>query len=547
MGLTNHESLTCDVLVIGSGGAGLRSAIAAKLSDVDVLLVSKSKIGYSTNSYISKGVIAATGWGTADDDEKIHLEDTVKGGCFLNDQAMVAKMIGRACSEINFLRDCGVVFGSQEGKLLVSKAAGHRYPRHVFGENWTGSDLMLPLLRRAQRIGVRFGERVFITRLIADGDRICGAVGMMTDGRFLTIHAKTLILATGGYAQIYQNTNNMSGITGDGQALAYQLGIPLKDMEFVQFFPTATGKRGGRLILYEQFLAQPGVFLRSDHSDDIIKDTGVTDPTQVTRDSFSQLMVREANKGMSANQAIFIDLKGLSEENARKCAHILPSKWWRGQKVFRVSPTAHFCMGGIVTGHSGETEIKGLFAAGESTAGVHGANRIAGNALSEVFTMGSWVGQTAAERAKEIGEPQIPIGIYKEERSRLEGAFSSQGMSIKKCIVDLKALMWDKAGVIRQETGLSDALNRLQEPWPKAAVSSPVDLIKLLEFQNMRCVAEMVCRAALERTESRGSHFRSDWPEENNRNWLKNILLRKNSTGMAVTTEPVRLTDVEND
>jgi succinate dehydrogenase/fumarate reductase flavoprotein subunit len=539
--------LSCDVLVIGGGGAGLRSAIAAKLRNADVLLTSKTKIGPGSNTYISKAIISATGWGTPEDDESVHIADTVTGGRFLNDQSMVAKVAERSHSEITFLKDCGVHFDMHAGTPRVIKIGGHRYSRHVYGTNWSGRDLVIPLKRRAKQVGVRFAEQIFVTRLMTAEDRICGATGITADGRFIVIHASVVVLATGGYAQIYLNTNNVPGITGDGQALAYDLGIPLKDMEFVQFYPTATGKRGSRLILYEKMLAQPGVVLCNRQGENIIKRHGIADPTKVTRDRLAQIITKEIRPGASPDQGVFMDLEALSEETARQLSPILPSRWWKGQKVFKVTPTAHFCMGGIVTDQCGETPIKGLFAAGEATAGVHGANRLGGNALAEIFTMGSWVGELAAERTRSIGTPIVPKNAFEKERSRLEGAFSSQGLSAKQLINELKQLMWDKAGVIRQERGLKEALKRLREPWPRVAVSSPTDLIRLLEFQNMRCVAKMVCRAALERTESRGSHFRTDYPEEDNRIWLKNIVLRKSNTGINVKAKPVRLDLVEAD
>ncbi|MGB5619075.1 MAG: FAD-binding protein [Desulfobacterales bacterium] len=541
----SHEKLSCDVLVIGGGGAGLRSAIAAKLCNADVLLVSKSKLGPCSNTYISKAIIAATGWGTPDDDENVHIVDTVKGGRYLNDQKMVAKVAERTHSEITFLKECGVYFDNHEGTLRVIKIPGHRYSRHVYGTNWTGSDLVLPLKRRAKQVGVRFAEQVFVTRLVAAEDRICGAAGITADGRFFTLCAKVVVLATGGYAQIYLNTNNVPGITGDGQALAYDLGIPLKDMEFVQFYPTATGKRGNRLILYEKMLAQPGVVLCNGRGENILECHGNADPTKVTRDQLAQLITNEIRQGASPDQEVFMDMEALSEETARQMSPILPSRWWKGQKAFKVTPTAHFCMGGIVTDQCGETPLKGLFAVGEATAGVHGANRLGGNALAEIFAMGSWVGEMAAERTRDIGKAIVPKNTFEKERSRLEGAFSNQGLSAKQLINELKQLMWDKAGVIRQESDLGEALKRLREPWPRVAVSSPTDLIRLLEFQNMRCVAKLVCRAALERTESRGSHFRTDYPEEDNRIWLKNIVLRKSKTGINVVAKPVRLDLVE--
>ena len=537
----SFETLNCDVLIIGGGGAGLRAAIAARLKNADVLLVAKNKVGPNSNTYISKAVIASTGWGAAADDENVHLEDTVEGGRFLNDRSLVAKVVERSRAEIDFLRACGVHFQMHEGKPQVIKIPGHRYPRHVYGENWSGSDLVMPLVRCARQAGVRFAEQVFVSRLIAGENRIGGAAGITGDGRFFAIHAKVVVLATGGYAQIYLNTNNVPGITGDGQALAHDLGIPLKDMEFVQFYPTATGNRGNRVILYERLLAQPGVVLRNGRGENILERYGIADATQVTRDRLAQLVYQEKNKPESPDPAVFMDTEALSEKTAGQMAPLLPARWWRGQKIFEVTPTAHFCMGGIVTNQYGETPMAGLFAVGEAAAGAHGANRLGGNALAEVFAMGSWVGESAAEMSKDMGPASVRRDVFMEERTRLEGAYSIEGVNAKQAVHELKRLMWRKASVVRNGCGLQEALDRLQAPGSRITVASPKDLIRLLEFQNMRCNAKMVCRAALERTESRGSHFRSDYPEENNHVWIKNIVLKKSNRGLDLKTVPVYL------
>lgn len=539
--IRSQEDLHCDVLIVGAGGAGLRAAISAKSKGVDVLLVSKTRIGANSNTYISKAVIAAPGWGPPEDDANAHLADTVTGGRFLNDQSMAAEMTARSHSEIRFLKDCGVPFEMRGETLRLIKTPGHRHPRHVHGENWIGRDLVMPLKRRARQVGVRFLEHLFVSRLIADEHRVIGATGVTADGRFVSLHAKAVVLATGGYAQIYLNTNNAPGITGDGQALAYHAGVALKDMEFVQFYPTATGKRGGRLILYEQLLAQPGVILRDGNGENLLERRGVSDLARLTRDRLAQLIYEETNSAQTPGRAVFMDTEALPEETAKSLSSLLPSRWWKGEKVFPVTPTAHFCMGGVVAGPDGETSLRGLFAVGEAVAGVHGANRLGGNALAEIFGMGSWVGETAAQRAMETAIPSGFRSAFEAERSRLEAAYAAEGVSVKGLIHELKQMMWRKAGVIRRKTDLQEALDQLRDHVPQSRVSNPGDLIRLLAYRNMRCAAQLVCRAALERTESRGSHFRSDCPKEDNRTWIKNIVLRKSEAGPVVETTPVKL------
>ncbi len=536
--LKPQEMLICDVLVIGSGGAGLRAAIVAGLKNADTLLVSKSKIGHPTNTYMSKSIIAASGWGVPDDNKDVHTVDTIKGGRYLNDQGKVAMLAERAGKEVAFLKDCGVKFEMEEGKPAVVKIPGHHYARHVHGENWTGSDLVNPLRRRAEEEGVRFEENIFITRLLKSGGKISGATGVTSEGNFITIQAKTVILATGGYAQIYLNTNNAAGITGDGLALAFDAGVALKDMEFVQFYPTARGKQGSRLLLYEKMLVQKGVVLKNSAGEDILKKND-KDPATITRDQLAQLIIKEIKESPEGKQEIFMDLESLSEEIAKELTQLLPSSWWKGEKTYAVVPTTHFCMGGIETDRWGATSVSGLFAVGEATAGAHGANRLAGNALAEIFSMGSLVGEKAADLSMNIDFSSSIKDAADDEENRLEKEFSDEGENPRQLIQELKEKMWNNVGVSREKKELEEALEYIQAPCPRAAVGNPAELIRLLELRNMRIVAEMVCKAALKRTESRGAHFRVDYPDEDNSQWLKNIAFRKGDAGMEVETAVV--------
>jgi succinate dehydrogenase/fumarate reductase flavoprotein subunit len=536
--LKPQEMLKCDVLVIGSGGAGLRAAIVAGLKNADTLLVSKSRIGHPTNTYMSKSIIAASGWGVPEDNKDVHMLDTIKGGRYLNDQEKVAMVAERAGKEVAFLKDCGVNFEMEEGKPVLAKIPGHHYARHVHGKNWTGSDLIKPLRRRAEAAGVRFEENVFVTRLLTSEGKISGATGLTADGNFISIQAKAVVLATGGYAQIYLNTNNAAGITGDGLALAFDTGVALKDMEFVQFYPTAMGKRGSRLLLYEKMLVQKGVVLKNSDGEDILRKND-RDPATITRDQLAQLIIKEIKDSPERKQKIIMDLESLSEQTAKELTHLLPSSWWKGKKTYEVVPTTHFCMGGIATDKWGATSLSALFAVGEVTAGAHGANRLAGNALAEVFSMGSLVGEKAADLALNTGS-HFPIKeAADDEMKRLEREFSGEGESPRQLLQELKAQMWNNVGVSREKNELEEALEYIQGSQPRAAVGNPADLIRLLELRNMRIVAEMVCKAALKRTESRGAHFRVDHPDEDNSRWLKNIVFRKGEAGMEVGTTTV--------
>ena len=546
------EAVSCDVLVIGAGGAGLRTAIAAASNGAKVVVVSKAKIGRATNTYLSKSVIAASGWGHPDDSAAVHAHDTVEGGRFLNDPAIVARITRQAKTEVAFLQDCGVRFDMEKDRPKLMQTPGHHYARHVYGINWVGRDLVFPLKRHTTKVGVKFMPHVFITRLHVSNNRIGGASGISRKGQIIVFKAPAVALATGGYAHIYLNTNNAPGITGDGQALAYEAGIVLKDMEFVQFYPTARGRRGSRLLLYEKMLAQKGVGIKTSGDEDILKRYGISDPMTVTRDQLAQLMIKatrgidscsgESKEGRmyerleSGSEDLWMDVSSLTDEKARMLTPLLPKAYWKGQKRFKVTPTTHFCMGGVVIDDCGRTSVDGLFAVGEVTAGAHGANRLGGNALAEIFTMGSMVGEIAGKFALQTAALVSIKDRCEVEKQRLQKLFYTRGAHPGQLIEELKAVMWDKVGIIREKNELEAALDHICGEWPQAAITAPGHLITYLEFENMRLVAEMVSRAALARSESRGSHFRTDFPFEDNDNWLKNIVINKGSSGMKLVS-----------
>lgn len=542
MEFRDADRVSCDVLVIGGGGAGLRAAIEAREMGADVIVVSKSRVGHATNTWIAKAFIAATGWGDAHDDPHVHLKDTVMGGRFLNDQGLVSAMVQGAEAQISFLEKCGVPFAKKGGRLQVHHFSGHTHPRHVRGQHTTGSDLVVPLKEYSKKIGVRFADRVFISRLFSSGNRIAAASGISEDGRFQVFAANCVILATGGFAHAYLHTNNAAGITGDGQALAFELGVPLKDMEFVQFYPTNLGKLGNRVLLYEAFLTNAGATLKNAGGEDIIAKHGLNDPILLTRDRLAQAMMLEILEGRDVDGRVIMDLSPVSDEDIGRYRALLPHGWSADQKELLVSPTAHFCMGGIGIDKNTETSLSGLFAAGEVCAGIHGANRLAGNALSEVFAMGGIAGRQAAVKAGELGLPEMPEEEVADEKARLEALFNDEGKDPKALCRSLKGVMWYKAGILRSQNGLEEALKQIQELKVSSAnvsITKTGDLIRYLELQNMLLLSEMVCRAALLRTESRGSHFRSDYPEEDNTNWLKNIVVQKQETGIRLEIVPV--------
>jgi succinate dehydrogenase/fumarate reductase flavoprotein subunit len=545
MPFKSFEIFACDVLIIGGGGAGLRAAIEARESGANVIVVSKSRVGYGNNTFISKGTFAAaTGGKDPRDNPEVHMKDSVIGGCFINDQRLLKVMTQKAGDQIDFLEKRGIKFFKRQGKIRLTHTPGHSYPRHVRGEHQTGRDYTLPLREYATRIGIQFAERIFITRIFTSRDRIAAATGITQDGRFLTFAATCIILATGGFAQAYLHNNNAAGMTGDGHALAFELGIPIKDMEFIQFYPTALGSLGQSLFLYEAFVFQAGAVMRNAQGEDIVAKHGLSDAMVMTRDRLTRVIMHEILERRDVAGGILIDLTTIPEEKLDNLLHLLPATILPDKKDLIVSPTTHFCMGGIITDENAETSIQGLFAAGEVCAGVHGANRLGGNALTEVFTMGGIAGKHAAFRAREISHPDLPEKKINEEKRRLERLLSAGEGNLSEIRQDLKKIMWFKAGIIRKKENLEEAvvrLNELTECLPRVQIKDSRGLVKYLEVCNMLLLSEMVCRAALVRTESRGAHYRSDYPEEDNNKWLKNIIIRKQDSTMNLKTVPVSL------
>ncbi len=543
-----EENVKCGILIVGGGGASLRAAIEARELGADVLVVSKSRIGYSNNTYISRSAFAATGLGRPEDGSEVHLKDTVIGGRFLNNQKMAAAVFRRARDQVDFLEKHGVKFARREDNIRLDLAPGHSHARHVRTDPPIGRNYMLPLRREALKIGVRFMDRVFISRLFVSSGRMAGAAGFSEDHGFIAINSKCVILTTGGFAQVYRNTNNAAGITGDGQALVYDLGLPLTDMEFVQFYPTAMGKLGNRTLLYEALVFRAGAILRNARGQDIVAKHGLEDPKKATRDRMAQAITSEINEGLDVDDGVVLDLSPIPEDLLQRLRPLFGTNPSLEKRRVIVAPTTHFCMGGVVVNERTETQIPGLFAAGEICGGVHGANRLGGNALTEVFVMGGLAARQAVKKAGETDFPNLPAPEIKEEKGRLEYSPAQPGKNARTLRSALKEAMWNKAGIIRDHKQLTEALtaieelNALSQDLPRTSVN---ELRRFLETKNMLLVSEMVCRAALHRTESRGSHYRLDYEEEDNKGWLKNIFIRQESWEMRLEEIPVSFDYVE--
>jgi fumarate reductase (CoM/CoB) subunit A len=312
-------------------------------------------------------------------------------------------------------------------------------------------------------------------------------------------------------------------------------------MEFVQFYPTAAGRHGRRLVLYEALVFHAGAILRNAHGQDILAQYGLKDPIAATRDRVSRAIMQEIGDGRGLDGGVVMDFGKEAQRLPAMARRLLPRTWTPEEPKLRVSPTAHFCMGGVVADPGMETALCGLFVAGEVCGGLHGANRLGGNALAEIFVMGALAGSNAADRARTMGIGSLRPVETQDEKDRLEalghaGRFDAEALSIR-----LKELMWRHASILRNRQGLEkalEAIGQLQSQETAVAVTNPKDLRAAVEFQNMRRVAETVCRAALMRRESRGAHFRSDFPDEDDENWLASIVITKKNNPLSSGAGP---------
>jgi succinate dehydrogenase/fumarate reductase flavoprotein subunit len=551
MKLSSPITITTDVLIIGGGGAGLRAAIEARSHGVNVLVVSRSRVGYGSNTTISGGAFAATIGPSYNNQDLLgscdqHLRDTVTGGYFLSDQALVEVMVRSAEQQVDDLQQFGVRYTNKQSSpwITLSTDPGHSRMRMVYGQNAFGTDFTLPLRLHALKQGTEFLEGILITNLLHKGENIVGATGIDTKGQIFIFSASAVVLTSGGLGKIYLRNDNAAGSTGDGYAIAYESGAVLQDMEFVQYYPVSLGA-GTPAIFYECLLLETRGKLLNRNGEDIITKYNLADPMLLTRDRLSRAIALEIAKGLGFEGKVVLDLSEIKKNKMELLKLLLPKLALKGGRRFLIAPTVHFHMGGVKINERTETSISGLYAAGEVCAGIHGANRLSGNALTEVWVFGTIAGREAARRAKEIEAISLPTDVIADTVSKLQELTSKQdGERPELLHQHLKDIMWQKAGIIRNAEELKQALdkiNSLRESYQRVFVQGVKDLQLALQLRNMLIASEMICRAALFRSESRGAHYRQDFPETNNDDWLCNILLTKKDECMELTTQPVKL------
>ncbi len=589
--MADFQSHDHDVLVIGAGGAGLRAAIAAAAEGVRVGLVCKSLLGKAHTVMAEGGAAAAMGNVDDRDSWRVHFADTMRGGQYLNNWRMAELHAREAPERIRELEAWGALFDrTPDGRILQRNFGGHRYPRLAHVGDRTGLEMIRTLQDHGIHQGIDVHMECTVLTLLQDGGRVSGAVVYDRErGRFRVFRARAVVLATGGIGRAYKITSNSWEYTGDGHALAYQAGAALQDMEFVQFHPTGMvwppsvrgilvteGVRGEGGILVN---AEGRRFMFDDIPDNYRAQTadspdegwrytqGDKDarrpPELLTRDHVARCIVREVREGRgSPHGGVYLDISWIKERLPGAEEHIrrkLPSMYHQFKQLadiditreaMEVGPTTHYMMGGIrVNGDSQMSTVPGLFAAGECAAGLHGANRLGGNSLSDLLVFGKRAGEHAARFARDHGEAGVdPAAVDEATRLALEPFERGAGVEGPYQVQhDLQETMQDLVGIVRRGEEMERALEGIAGLWERAArvgVGGNREYNPgwhtALDLPNLLTVSEAIARAALERRESRGGHFRDDYPDKDPAFGTFNVLVRRGPGGeMQITREPI--------
>jgi len=553
-----YETHEHDVLIIGAGGAGLRAAIEALAQGVRVGVVCKSLLGKAHTVMAEGGIAAAMSNVDASDDWRAHFCDTMRGGKFLNNWRMAQLHAQEAPERVRELEQWGALFDRTEnGEILQRAFGGHTFKRLCHVGDRTGLEMIRTLQDRGVNLGIDVYMECAITRLLKDGDRIAGAFGYWREqGRFVVFKARSVVICTGGIGKAWKITSNSWEYTGDGMALAYDAGADLTDMEFVQFHPTGmVWPPGVQGILVTEAVRGEGGILRNKNGERFMERY---DPKRLdlsTRDVVARSIYTEVREGRGTEHGgAFLDI---SHKPAEYVKRKLPSMYHQFLELadvditkgpMEVGPTCHYMMGGIrVDAETTQSSIPGLFAAGEAAAGLHGANRLGGNSLSDLLVFGRRAGLAAAEHAKQSSTPTIDSSqIVDAERQMLLPFERPSGESPYAIHDDLQGVMQSLVGIFRIEEDLHRALSEIDKLKERAA-RVRVEGSRLFnpgwhlarDLQSMLTVGEAVARCALARRESRGAHSRIDYTGLDDA-WGKmhNVVVKKLDT-MTLSVSPV--------
>jgi succinate dehydrogenase / fumarate reductase, flavoprotein subunit len=555
---SKYEVHEHDVLIIGAGGAGLRAAIEALAQGVRVGVVCKSLLGKAHTVMAEGGIAAAMANVDTSDDWRTHFRDTMRGGKFLNNWRMAQLHAQEAPERVRELEQWGALFDRTEnGDILQRAFGGHTYKRLCHVGDRTGLEMIRTLQDRGVHLGIDVYMECTVTQLLKDGDRIAGAFGYWREqGRFVVFMAKSVIICTGGIGKAWKITSNSWEYTGDGMALAYDAGADLMDMEFVQFHPTGmVWPPGVQGILVTEAVRGEGGVLRNKNGERFMERYDPKKLELSTRDVVARSIYTEVREGRGTEHGgAFLDI---SHKPADYVKRKLPSMYHQFLELadvditkgpMEVGPTCHYMMGGIrVDAETAQSSVAGLFAAGEAAVGLHGANRLGGNSLSDLLVFGRRAGLAAAEFAKGSEMPEIDsLQIEDAVKEMLAPFERSDGESPYSIHEDLQGTMQSLVGIFRNEEDLQRALSEIETLNARAA-RVRVEGSRLFnpgwhlvrDLQSMLTVSEAVTRSALARRESRGAHSRIDFPGLDDAWGKKHNVVVKKAGAMTLAEMPV--------
>jgi len=552
------EVLTYDIVIVGAGMAGLRTAAECG-GDAKVALISKTH-PMRCQSVMATALNAAFREG---DSWESHVFDTVKGSDYLGDQDAI-EVLCKEGAEVTFeLEEFGVMYTRDKNCNLAQKGSGsggQNYARGIFAADKTGSFIVRSLFGQCLKLGIDMFDEWVVTGLVLDKQQRAAGVAVfdMRAGNMKFVLAKSLVFCAGGCGQLYGRSTNALNTTCDGMGLAFRSGAVLKDMEFIQFHPTSLH---GTNILMSEACRTSGGYLRNCNGDRFMGNYAPQKYELATRDIVSRGIQTEINegRGIDGKDYVYLDLRHLGE---KKIMTWLPKNRelairFAGADMLTdcipIQPAQHYTMGGIKTDIDGRTNIEGLFAAGEcACVSVQGANRLGGNSLLETVVFGRRVGRTALAWCNGNKYPDVPEAQIKAEEERIINLCKRDGGSenafgLKK---ELGRIMTDKVGIFRDKKGMEEALDEikvLQERSRRTGITQKSllfnnELLEILELENMLTIAEIVARGALMREESRGSHCRTDFPKRDDVKMLKHTLAIADGNEVRFDYEPVNIT-----
>lgn len=568
-----------DVLIVGSEGAGARAAIQAHDRGAKVLIVTKGRMARSgatitagmdidMDSRSAKELLGLAG--NLEDSPEIFFEDMVVEGKFVNNQKIVEVHVRDAPKRIKEAVDWGMkVVGLLHGP-------GHRYPRGVYS---SGGELMKALKGQVDARGIEVMEDIMALELLKRDGRVNGVLCLdLRKGEFFTLGAKTVILATGGGMRVFPVTTAPEELTGDGQAMAWRAGADLVDMEMVQFLPCCFITPPAWSGITFPFFMGPGVggvdaWLLNKFGNRFMKQWDPERMERNTRDILSIAVMNEVMEGRgSPAGGVFYSIKHLPDNLIdyfpiwRNEPYLTPEWEFKGFKLkglmkemkrgyaSEVGPASHFFMGGIRVNECCQTTVPGLYASGEVAGGTHGGNRLTGNACTQILVQGYWAGEKAAMEAKDIPDPEIDQDQVKIiEQELLKPLSNREGRSSFSMRKSIQALAWEKVGVLRSGELLNNALrdiNAMKEESSQIAIRIKErqynkEWIESFQVQNLLTLLEAICRSALAREDSRGAHYRKDFPKIDNEKWLRNVIIKNVQGKMKTENVPIVMTSYD--